>query len=82
MTSSVYGSWLRTIDVPRSYFTTWSAAAGTGAGPVDLFQPKTVFCPAITSTALARLFGVSLVVTPHGSPRPSWFGVRWNAGED
>jgi Bacterial membrane protein YfhO len=57
--------------LPRSYFSAWSSVAGTNAGPDQFLQPRTVFCPAISTADLARLFGVSLVVTAHGSPGPS-----------
>ena len=57
--------------LPQSLFAAWKAAAGTSAVGKGAFAPKTIFCPAITSARLARLFGVGLVVTPHGSPGPS-----------
>lgn len=58
--------------LPQSYYAAWKAASGTSAEPVESsFQPRSLFCPAITTTAVARLFGVSLVVTPHGTPGPS-----------
>jgi hypothetical protein len=57
--------------LPQSLFNAWSKAAGTSAKGTGPFEPKSVFCPAITSARLARLFGVSLVVTPHGHPGPA-----------
>jgi len=57
--------------LPNSYFTVWQAVSGTSARPDQPFEPETTFCPAITSARLARLFGVSLVVTPHGATGPS-----------
>ena len=57
--------------MPNSYFTLWRAASGASAKPNNVFLPGTTFCPAITSARLARLFGVKLVVTPHGASAPT-----------
>ncbi len=57
--------------LPSSYFTVWQAASGASARPSNLFEPGTTFCPAITSASLARLFGVTFVVTQHGVAGPS-----------
>jgi hypothetical protein len=57
--------------LPASYFTSWNKVSETSAGPSQVFEPVTVFCPAITTATLARLYGVGLVVTVHGAPAPS-----------
>ncbi len=57
--------------LPNAYFTVWQAVSGTNARPSEVFAAGTTFCPAITSARIARLFGVGLVVTPHGAPGPS-----------
>ena len=61
-----------TPSCPRSYFAAWSAASGTSAEPpARSYLPRSSFCPVITTASVARLFGVSLVLTPHGIPGPS-----------
>jgi hypothetical protein len=52
--------------VPKSYFTTWQRLTGSPGGSAYLYQ----FCPAITSAALARRFGVQYVVELPGTAAP------------
>ena len=57
--------------LPQAYFTAWNKFSGSSAVPDEFFKPKTIFCPAVTTADLARLFGVSLVLTPDGSQAPT-----------
>jgi hypothetical protein len=52
--------------VPKSYFTTWQRLTGSPGGSAYLYQ----FCPAITSAALARRFGVQYVLELPGTAPP------------
>ncbi|NNN08516.1 MAG: YfhO family protein [Acidimicrobiaceae bacterium] len=54
--------------LPRSYHASYGAATGTSA---KLLAPYGLFCPAITSASLARLYGVSYIIEPPGVPGPS-----------
>ncbi len=51
---------------PRSYFSSWEKASGTAPG----YPSYETFCPAVTTAALARLYGVSYVLETYGSPGP------------
>lgn len=52
---------------PLEYFTSWKEETGrTGGVPTEWG-----FCPAITSTALARRYGINFVVEPPGAPGPA-----------
>jgi Bacterial membrane protein YfhO len=51
---------------PSAYFSSWKALTHQSAGnPND-----SVFCPGINTVALARLYGVSFVLEPAGTPGP------------
>ena len=52
--------------VPKAYFSTWQRRTGTSGGYAILDQ----FCPAITTTAEARLLGVGYVLEESGHPGP------------
>ena len=52
--------------IPNSYYYSWYAASGTPAGVLSF----NLFCPAVTTAALARLFGVGFVLEPSGSSGP------------
>jgi hypothetical protein len=54
--------------VPQAYFQSWNAAAGTPAGPPT---SPLIFCPAMTSTRLARRYGVGFVIEPTDFQGPS-----------
>ncbi len=51
---------------PRNYFSSWRSITGRSAG----IPSSWIFCPAVTSTALARRYGVSIVLEPRGAPGP------------
>lgn len=53
---------------PRALFRSWQAATGQPGG---LGNPISVFCPAVTSSAAARRFGVGFVLEPAGARGPS-----------
>jgi hypothetical protein len=53
--------------LPRSYFQAWAEVSHSGAG-VPIFNS---FCPAITTAAQARRFGVEYVLVPHDAPAPT-----------
>ena len=52
--------------LPKSYFSSWSAASGSSGGVPILGT----FCPAVTSTRLAQEFGVVYVLEPQGQAGP------------
>ena len=52
-------------SAPAAYLRAWKAASGhTG------YITGGIFCPAVTSDALARRFGVNVVIEPQGAPGP------------
>jgi hypothetical protein len=51
---------------PLAYFRTWRAETGKPGG----IASDWIFCPAITSAALGRRYGVSFVLEPYGEPGP------------
>lgn len=53
--------------IPKRYFTSWSTATGTKGG----YPGINTFCPAVTSAAEARMFGVGYVLQRAGSPGPT-----------
>lgn len=53
--------------IPRAYYRSWAAATGKPA-PLSVAG---VFCPSITTAALARHYGVAYVLTPAGAAAPS-----------
>ncbi len=57
--------------LPKSYDRSWLDATGqkNPNGPTP-FPNRSVFCPAITSIQLARLYGISYVLEPAGRPGP------------
>jgi len=52
---------------PKALFRSWEDTTGTPAG---LGNPISVFCPAVTSAAQARRYGVAFVLEPPGADRP------------
>ena len=60
--------------IPRLYFLNWKSITGKPAGPAGNF----IYCPAVTTTALARRYGVSFVLEPAGvkGPQGSVFDKR------
>ena len=54
--------------IPRSYHTSYGVATGAST---TVLSPPGLFCPAITSVALAHLYGVSFVLEPPGVPGPA-----------
>lgn len=53
--------------LPRSYHVSYGRATGTST---QVVPPYGLFCPEINSVRLARLYGVSFVIEPPGSPGP------------
>jgi hypothetical protein len=52
---------------PSAYFTSWSAATGHSAHAQSSYSN---FCPAVTTVAAARRFGIPFVLEPRGHPGP------------
>lgn len=52
--------------IPSAYFSSWSALTHKSAGNRRDF----LYCPAVTSTAEARLYGVGFVLEPAGTKGP------------
>jgi hypothetical protein len=56
---------------PRAYYDAWANATGvTGAPQAAPTVPFSLFCPAVTSAAVARRFGVGYVLEPPGAAGP------------
>ena len=53
--------------IPKAYYQAWEADAGQPGG-IPSFNE---FCPVVTSSAVARRWGVSYVLEPRGAPGPS-----------
>ena len=53
--------------LPKTFFTTWYALYGQSAGAASLYE----FAPSIRSATVARRYGISYVLEPHGAPGPS-----------
>ena len=51
--------------LPEAYLTAWKAQTGSSPA-ISAF----IYCPAVTSAAIARLYGVQYVLEPRGSPGP------------
>jgi hypothetical protein len=65
--------------VPKTYFSAWTADTGTPSGFPGLY----IFCPPVTTVAVAREFGVGYVLEPAGQPGPTGsVFVRHLADED
>lgn len=57
--------------LPEAYYTAWSSATGLEGGPSTTpFVPFSLFCPAVTSSTVARRFGIGYVLEPPGTPGP------------
>jgi len=54
--------------IPVAYHVSYGRATGTGT---QVLVPPGLFCPAVTSVALARLYGVAYVLEPPGAPGPA-----------
>ena len=58
--------------LPRALHTSWQAATGvTGAPPASEAVPFSLFCPAVDSVAVARHYGISYILEPHGIAGPA-----------
>jgi hypothetical protein len=53
--------------IPTSYFAAWQTATGRSGG-IPAFAS---FCPAVASAAVARRFGISYILTAHGTAGPA-----------
>jgi hypothetical protein len=51
---------------PLSYFTQWTATTGQPGG----YLSPNIYCPSVTSVALAHLYGVGMIVEPGNTPGP------------
>jgi hypothetical protein len=57
--------------LPSAYYSAWLDATGTTGEPERLAAvPFSLFCPAVTSAAAARRFGVGFVLEARGAPGP------------
>jgi hypothetical protein len=52
--------------IPSAYYASWRGVSATAPGVVD----DSVYCPGVSTLRLARLYGVSYVLEPQGSPAP------------
>jgi hypothetical protein len=59
---------------PQKLYNSWVESTGYSAKPSGIYTaglPVSLFCPVISTTADARLFGVGYVLEPKGDPGPS-----------
>lgn len=56
--------------LPKKYYSSWDALTHGKAGPAG-YPEFSTFCPAITTSAIARLYGVEFVLEPAGKGGPS-----------
>jgi hypothetical protein len=69
--------------LPMAYGVSWRDATGHGAAPVNNpVVPFTVFCPAVTSAAIARRYGVGFVLERAGQPGPDGSVFAGVVGEE
>ena len=54
---------------PRTYFSTWRALTGNAGG--NGIHQSSFFCPTVTSTRVARRFGIGFIVLPAGAAAPA-----------
>ncbi len=52
--------------VPRTYYVAWKESTGKEPGQPSLSH----YCPGVTSAVIARIYGVSFVLEPHGDRGP------------
>ena len=65
--------------LPRSYYEAWLSTTGRQGG----YPGTSRYCPAVTSAALARLYGASFILELHGAPGPKGaIFVKEIGGED
>ncbi len=59
--------------LPQSLYTAWTKSTGHAPTPLGptYAVPVSLFCPAVRTTADARLFGVGFVLEPHGVKGPA-----------
>jgi hypothetical protein len=58
--------------LPMEYGVSWRNTTGQPAAPVQtLLVPFTVFCPAVTTSTVARRYGVGFILEPARAARPS-----------
>ena len=74
--------WVYDPMLPRSYYSAWTTATGQTAGDPD----DSSYCPAVTSAAMARRYGVSYVLDradrrgPRAPPSSGPSAVRTSTG--
>jgi hypothetical protein len=57
--------------IPRDYGLSWKGATGLSAAPSEYpGVPFSVFCPAVETATIARLYGIGYVLERKGSPGP------------
>ena len=59
--------------LPQSLYTAWTKSTASCSEPIGptYAVPVSLFCPAVRTTADARLFGVGFVLEPHGVKGPA-----------
>jgi hypothetical protein len=62
---------------PRAAFRSWQTTSGQ---PASSGLPVSVFCPVVTSAAIARQYGVAFLLEPRGQPGPP--GTQFEATLD
>ena len=69
--------------LPKLYWAAWRATTGQRARPPTFpGLPFSIYCPAITSAALARLYGVVFLLEPDGVRGPSGTSFVANLGDE
>jgi len=67
-----------TAIAPEAYYSSWSQATGSRVPPVTVGS----FCPAMTTVALARRYGVAYILEPGGKPGPKGSVFRELIGDE
>jgi hypothetical protein len=65
--------------LPRAYFLTWRASTGENRNEAGFLQYSS-FCPGVSTTAIARRYGVSFVLEKAGAPGPQGAVFDKNVG--
>jgi hypothetical protein len=65
--------------IPRELFRSWQSLTGR---PATTVGAPLVFCPAITTAALARQYGASFVLEPAGARPPSGTTLAGHVGDE
>ena len=67
--------------LPRAYFRSWNKLPAPHPGSPGLAALST-YCAPVTSATIARIYGVSFVLEPHGAPGPTGGVFEMRVGDE